>query len=269
MARAGWLALALGFVPLALFAQDAPPGNEGPVLRVALAPDAAEQLRADGVQGEHQQAAMEAVARRAQADPDPFTLQAVVRWIVLHGFNLLLIVAGAYGLHSLFGFFGQRFVRTMTRAGEGETEEDRAIRAEVLVSYLRPVITTGVVIVAGLMILDELSVPVAPLVALASASIALIGVGFIAVWSVLSNALCSVILLIYQPFSVGNIVELTTAEVSGKVVNFNMLFTTLRTDNGDLIEVPNNLFFQQPILRRLGTAETTLDKQLLEQDTKD
>ena len=92
----------------------------------------------------------------------------------------------------------------------------------------------------------------------------LIAVGFFASWSVLSNAFCSVILLVYQPFTVGHTIELSDAEVKGKVVNFNLLYTTLEAADGELIHVPNNLFFQQPIRKLAGGGGASLDQQLLE-----
>lgn len=90
----------------------------------------------------------------------------------------------------------------------------------------------------------------------------MIAIGFVAVWSVASNALGALVLLVYQPFKVGSVVELPVAGVRGKVVNFNLIYTTLRGEEGDLIEVPNNTFFQQPIRHRDKTSGIGLEEQL-------
>ena len=95
-----------------------------------------------------------------------------------------------------------------------------------------------------------------------SAVLALVAIGFVAVWSVLSNVMCSVILLVTQPFRVGDTIDLPTQQLKGKVVNFNLLFTILRERNGDLIQIPNNTFFQTPIRRTPGTRAVTLEEQL-------
>jgi len=93
--------------------------------------------------------------------------------------------------------------------------------------------------------------------------LAMIAIGFVAVWSVLSNTLCSVMLILTRPFQVGDTIEVSGPGLRGKVVNFTMLFTTLRADEGDLIRVPNNLFFQQPIRCAVSADAVPLDDQLL------
>jgi small-conductance mechanosensitive channel len=46
------------------------------------------------------------------------------------------------------------------------------------------------------------------------------------------------------------------------VIDFNLIFTTLRDDDGSLLQVPNNTFFQKPIRRFVGTETRTLDQQV-------
>lgn len=101
---------------------------------------------------------------------------------------------------------------------------------------------------------------------LLSTVLALVAIGFVAVWSVLSNVLCSVMLLIVRPFQVGDVIELSGQDTKGKVVNFNLLFTILRGEDGDLVQIPNNVFFQTPIRRRLGETTVNLEEQLHKED---
>ncbi len=90
----------------------------------------------------------------------------------------------------------------------------------------------------------------------------MIAIGFVAVWSVLSNMLCTVILLIFRPFAIGDEVEFAAEPVRGQVVNLNFVFTTLRTEDGALLQIPNNLFFQKVIKRRPGSGTISLAQQL-------
>jgi small-conductance mechanosensitive channel len=85
---------------------------------------------------------------------------------------------------------------------------------------------------------------------------ALVAIGFVAVWSVLSNTLCSLILMVVRPFRVGDTIGFPPDDYRGKVVNFNMIFTTLETDDGLLLQVPNNTFFHVPSCARkeVGTS---------------
>ncbi len=117
------------------------------------------------------------------------------------------------------------------------------------------------VVVAVMVLLDWLGV-LANAWALLSAVLALVAIGFVAVWSVLSNILCSLILLIARPFRVGDTVELPTQGLGGEVVDFTLLFTVMQDEAGDLIQVPNNLFFQMPLRRHLGSTTRELDEQL-------
>ena len=94
-----------------------------------------------------------------------------------------------------------------------------------------------------------------------TAVLAMVAVGFVAVWSVLSNGLCSILLMVTKPFNVGDHVELPGDNLGGKVIDFNLIFTTLREDDGSLVQVPNNTFLQKPVRCRQGTGTVTLDQQ--------
>lgn len=95
--------------------------------------------------------------------------------------------------------------------------------------------------------------------AVLSAVIAAIAVGFVASWSVLSNATCAFLLLIYRPFRVGDEVELLEPDgkigVSGRIVDLNLLYTTVLEQGDAVVRVPNNLFvLKSTRVRRGGHA---------------
>lgn len=116
------------------------------------------------------------------------------------------------------------------------------------------------VVVAVVLVLQQFGVW-ANAWAFLSAALALIGVGFIAVWSVLSNAACAVILMIARPFQVGDTIEVIGGDLRGEVIDFNLLFTTLRDEQGDWIQVPNNQFFQNSFRLRPGKKNVALREQ--------
>lgn len=82
-------------------------------------------------------------------------------------------------------------------------------------------------------------------------------VAFFAAWSVLSNIFCTVLILTARPFRLGDWVEVLEngekAGLMGRVVDVNLVYTTLRESDGDeplsLLRVPNNLFFQRTVRR--------------------
>jgi small-conductance mechanosensitive channel len=73
----------------------------------------------------------------------------------------------------------------------------------------------------------------------------LIGVGFLATWTMVSNVTATFFLTIWRPFHLGDDVEILPENLKGRVVDRNMMFTVLREERGTGIQVPNNLFFQK------------------------
>ena len=126
---------------------------------------------------------------------------------------------------------------------------------------LRRLVRWLAVLVGAMALLESLGV-LGNTWAVLSAVLAMVAIGFVAVWSILSNVLCSLLLLVTRPFRVGDNVELPVLGVGGKVVDFTLLFTIMEDESGDLIQVPNNMFFQAPIRRRKGETTRELDEQL-------
>lgn len=145
---------------------------------------------------------------------------------------------------------------------------------EPLHVMLRGIAWWAILIVVILMVLQQLGVQVVGLWAGLLTVAGMVTIGFIAVWSVLSNILCAVLLVILAPFRIGDEIEIIEATggngLRGKVVNLNILFTSLQemTDAGPrdgVTHVPNNLFFQKTIRQWQGTDTTSLDTQLFRQ----
>ncbi len=91
---------------------------------------------------------------------------------------------------------------------------------------------------------------------------AMIAVGFVAVWSVLSNCLCTFVILLTRPFSIGDEVEFAGEAVKGRVIDLNFIYTTLRAEDGATLQVPNNMFFQKVLKRHRGAENISLAQQL-------
>ena len=87
-------------------------------------------------------------------------------------------------------------------------------------------------------------------------------IGFVAVWSVLSNFLCTFVLIVFKPFSVGDELELPGENVKGRVVDLSLIFTTLEVAHGEMVMVPNNTYFQRVFKRRIGHRTSGLAEQL-------
>jgi small-conductance mechanosensitive channel len=160
-------------------------------------------------------------------------------WLAL---GLLVMVLVALGIQ----WFVRRMVRTLTRAGHVPPSMSRRIQQAsgwLLVAF---VIT---VIVQRTHIFEQ---------AWAVLSALLLGtaVGFVALWSVMSNVVCAVLILFVRPFRLGDFIEILEPAdqkqgVSGRVVDLSLMFTTIEVDNTEtelvLCRVPNSVFFQKGV----------------------
>lgn len=85
-------------------------------------------------------------------------------------------------------------------------------------------------------------------------------VAFFAVWSVLSNLFCALLIYTTRAFRVGDLIELLEGGdkpgLKGKVVDINLVYTTLHESGsehgGTTLQLPNSLFFQRTLRRWHG-----------------
>lgn len=128
------------------------------------------------------------------------------------------------------------------------------------------------VLVTGLQILG---ISVTAIWAGISAVLMLVAVGFVAVWSILSNASCALFLVIFAPFRIGDEIEILEPSaldpakpgIRGRVRDISFLYTTLGEVNGEaesLVRIPNNQFFQKAIRCHRGEDTTSLKQALFE-----
>lgn len=127
---------------------------------------------------------------------------------------------------------------------------------------LRKVLKSVLYLVTAILILTVFGVNLGGLWAILSTVLAMVAIGFVAVWSLLSNVSSTVIILLFRPFAIGDELEFAGEPVRGKVVDLNFLYTTLREADGSLIQIPNNLFFQKSVKRRRATCMISLAQQL-------
>ncbi|MCE5394324.1 MAG: mechanosensitive ion channel [Acidithiobacillus sp.] len=114
---------------------------------------------------------------------------------------------------------------------------------------LRRLVGAGLWLVLGLLVLRQIGVNVDGLWTVLASTLAVIGVGLLAVWTMVSNVTASLFIWIWRPYEFGDQVEFVPDEIKGRVIDRSLMFTTLRQEDGSLLIVPNNLFFQR-ITRR-------------------
>lgn len=163
------------------------------------------------------------------------------------GLQILLILLLAYLLQRLI-------TRALTRL-----DQRYRLPPELLLT-LRGGLRWLVMGSALIMVLERVGVSATVLWTAVSGFVAVAAIAFFAIWSVLSNLLCAVLILTVGPFRLGDVVEIIeSAEkpvVKGRVIAINMLYTTLEesVESGPapIVQVPNNLFFQKVVRRMRG-----------------
>lgn len=92
------------------------------------------------------------------------------------------------------------------------------------------------------------------------AVLSLVAIGFVAMWSILSHMLASLLIVAFRPFEIDDQIEIVGDDpILGKVIDLSLVYTTLRTSDGGTLRIPNNLFFQK-VLKRHAPANLAEDK---------
>jgi small-conductance mechanosensitive channel len=168
--------------------------------------------------------------------------------LIRGGLTALIVVVAAFAAYQV----GSRALKLLTR---------RSALSPQIALILRRTLQWGIIITAVFLVLQSAGI-LNNAWAMFTAVLGLVAIGFVAVWSVLSNVLCALVLLITRSYRVGDVVAFPTDDLEGVVVDFNVIFTTLQDTDGALIQIPNNLFLQKPIRRRPGVGGLDLQEQL-------
>jgi small-conductance mechanosensitive channel len=125
-------------------------------------------------------------------------------------------------------------------------------RLRITVRLLRRLVV-GLVALA---VIIAMGVDLQGLWSMLAAVLSLVAIGFVAMWSILSHMLASVLLVTFRPFDLDDQIEIVGDDpIFGKVIDLNLVYTTLRTADGGTLRIPNNLFFQK-VLKRHAPVPT-------------
>lgn len=141
--------------------------------------------------------------------------------------------------------------------------EPRVPVPPMVFGFLRRMVWVLSCVLVGYLLLTVWGLPLNTLLGMIGAALTMVAIGFVAVWSLLSNFMSAVVLMAFRPFRVGDEVEFSGEAVKGRVVDLTLLYTTLKTAEGDYFQVPNNMFFQKMFRCRAGKKRGDLREQLL------
>ncbi len=82
-----------------------------------------------------------------------------------------------------------------------------------------------------------------------SAIITALGIAFFAQWSLLSNVTSSLLLFFNHPMKIGDTIKVMDKDYpfEGEVSDLTFFFIHIKTDNGEIITMPNSLVLQKAV----------------------
>lgn len=82
-----------------------------------------------------------------------------------------------------------------------------------------------------------------------SSVFAVIGVAFFAQWSILSNITAGIIIFFTAPYKIGDRIHIIDKDlpIFATIENIHTFYTHIRTDENELIVIPNNIFLQKVV----------------------
>ena len=209
----------------------------------------------------------------APTTDDALTLiDQLVRWLASSGVKIVIIVLAATLLSFLAGWFLRRFFRTMVQSGskissvtgtvirrdpkaQRAAQARREQRASTLSNVARNIAHVMIWAIATMMILSEIGVNIAPVIA----SLGVVGLAAgIGAQTIIKDVVAGVVMLFEDIVAVGDWVDLEYAE--GTVESINLRATQVRgvdgvlwtVRNGEIIRVGN-------YARGFSNAVVTLD----------
>jgi len=162
-----------------------------------------------------------------------FRIENAENWLVTSGIRVAAIIVGALIITTVATFLSRRAERLFDD-DDPSTMNAREKRAATLGKVLRNIIRVATWIIAVLLILRELGVDIAPM--LAGVGIAGIAIGFGA-QSLVRDIVSGLFILIENQFDVGDVIS--AAGVAGKVERITLRATTLRDLEGKVHLIPN------------------------------
>ncbi len=164
-----------------------------------------------------------------------FSWATVVNWLVGHGIPILIIiVVGAVLWFALNKFLPPFVRRAVGQTKYKESKEGLEKRTNTLLAIFKGMARVLIIMVVIIMVLDEVGVPIAPV--LAGFGIAGVAIGFGAQY-LIRDLIAGIFIIMENQYRVGDVVRV--ADISGLVEYITLRKTVLRDLDGIVHHVPN------------------------------
>ncbi len=165
---------------------------------------------------------------------NPLHPRNLFRWFLDHGPGILMILLGMTILYFAVQVIGSRIVRAVASRGCRGSETERLSRANTLVYTFRQAGKLAVLVGGALMILDEVGIPIAPL--LGGAAVFGLAIAFGA-QNLIKDFFQGFMILLENQYKLNDVVQI--GDHTGLVEQINLRTTALRSLDGTLHFIPN------------------------------
>ena len=152
----------------------------------------------------------------------------------------IIAIAIVFIVSQLMNFFTRRAVRKFSILKSFDPNRKKVIlNLTYFLTYMLAII----------LIIGILGVELKQFLIFVSSVLAVLGVGFFAQWSILSNLTSSFILFFYHPVKIGDDIKILDKEfnLAGKVKDIRSFYVLLKTEENKLITIPTNILLQKGI----------------------
>lgn len=145
----------------------------------------------------------------------------------------------------VFGLLLLRFGLKQSAKRIAKRDELNFARTRLIFKYINVLVS----FIAVFSLLLIWGVEVRELTLVFSSVFAVIGIGLFAIWSVLSNVTSGVIMFFSCPYKIGDKIKIHDDDFLSPVIieDIKAFQLHLRTEDGELVTYPNNLFLQKPV----------------------
>jgi small-conductance mechanosensitive channel len=123
---------------------------------------------------------------------------------------------------------------------------------EPRVKVVKKIINIVLLIITAGIILFIWGVDQSQLALFISTLLTILGIAFVAQWSILSNVTATLIIFFNHPARLGDHITIVDKEypIEGVIIDIGMFFVIIKTNDGEKITVPSNVFILKMVKRK-------------------
>lgn len=163
-----------------------------------------------------------------------FWYTSIINWLPEHGLRVLLIIVGAWLVNYVAGRSIEKVVRRVVVPHRYMSPDAERKREDTLIRIFTWTVSVVIVIVSAMMVLQEVGVPIGPL--LAGAGIVGLAVGFGGQY-LIRDLISGFFIILENQYRIGDVVSFDGT--SGLVEDISLRMTTLRNQDGTVHHVPH------------------------------